>query len=343
MTDSPQMRRTRTHWRLGCALFLVLALVALTVCATTMPGKNPRGPTGAGAATDAALRDALRADVELFAGKIGERNTRHPEALEQAAKEIQSRFERYGYQVRPVEYEVPGRDGPMRVRNLEVELRGSRKPDEVVVVGAHYDSVPGTPGADDNASGVAALLALAGQLAGTKPARTLKLVAFVNEEPPYFMTDQMGSVIYARDLKHRRTHVVAMFSLETIGYFSDAPGSQQYPFPLSAVYPSTGSFIGFVGNVGSASLVRRSVEHFREKSTVPSEGAALPGFVTGVGWSDQWSFWQEGYPGVMVTDTALFRNPNYHASTDVPQTLDYERLMQVVRGMHHVIQRAVND
>lgn len=343
MTDSPQTSGARSLWRWGCALFLVLALVALTVCATTTPGKNPRGPAGAGTDTDAALRDTLRADVELFAGRIGERNTRYPEALEQAAKEIQSRFERYGYQVRAIEYEVSGRDGPMKVRNLEVELRGSRKPDEVVVVGAHYDSAPATPGADDNASGVAALLALAGQFAGTKPARTLKLVAFVNEESPYFMTDQMGSAIYARDLKQRRTNVVAMFSLETIGYFSDAPGSQQYPFPLSAVYPSTGNFIGIVGNVGSAALVRRSVEHFREKATVPSEGAALPGGVTGVGWSDQWAFWREGYPGVMVTDTAPFRNPNYHELSDVPRTLDYERLMQVVRGLHHVIQRAVND
>ncbi len=228
------------------------------------------------------------------------------------------------------------------MRNLEVERKGTRRPQEIVIVGAHYDSAPGSPGADDNGSGVAALLALAARFARAGPGRTIRFVAFVNEEPPFFHTDQMGSLVYARELKSRRERVVAMYSLESLGYFTDEPGSQHYPAPFSLLYPSTGSFVGFVGNVGSMGLVRRAVKDFREVAKVASEGAAIPGFVIGVGWSDQWSFWREGYPGLMVTDTAAFRNPNYHTSDDKPGTLDYDRLALAVIGLEHVIDREAN-
>lgn len=175
---------------------------------------------------------------------------------------------------------------------MSVEKKGSTVPSEIVIVGAHYDSVAGCPGADDNASGVAALLVPARELATANPLRTLRFVAFANEEPPYFQTAEMGSRVFARNCRARGENVVAMMSLETIGYYSDEDGSQKYPAPFGAFYPSRGNFIAFVGNLASRALVHRAVGAFRRRASFPSEGGALPGFVPGVGWSDHWSFWQ---------------------------------------------------
>jgi Zn-dependent M28 family amino/carboxypeptidase len=221
--------------------------------------------------------------------------------------------------------------------NVEAEVRGRERPADIVVVGAHYDSLAFTSGADDNASGVAALLALARAFAGAHPRTTLRFVAFANEEPPYFQTANMGSLVYAKRSRARGEHIVAMLSLETIGYYSDAPGSQRYPPPMGLAYPDRGDFIGFVGDRTSADLVRRVVATFRTTTHFPSEGAAPFSLIPGVGWSDQWSFWQVGYPGVMVTDTAPFRYPRYHTAQDTPDALDYDRMARVVAGLERVI------
>jgi Zn-dependent M28 family amino/carboxypeptidase len=205
-------------------------------------------------------------------------------------------------------------------------------------VGAHYDSVVGSPGANDNASGVAGLLALARRFAGKPRGQTLRFVAFVNEEPPYFQTEEMGSLVYAKRCQARGDNISAMVSLETIGYFSDAPGSQKYPSAgLGFFYPSKGNFIGFVGNTRSRALLRSAVSAFKKERKLPCEGASLPAVIPGIGWSDQWSFWQCGYPAIMVTDTAPFRYPHYHSSTDTPDKLDYDRFALVVSGMEKVI------
>jgi Zn-dependent M28 family amino/carboxypeptidase len=199
--------------------------------------------------------------------------------------------------------------------------------------------VLGAPGANDNGSGVAAMLALARRFAGKPAQHTLRFVAFVNEEPPYFLTGQMGSFVYAGRCKAHGDRISAMISLETIGYFSDAPHSQTYPAPgLGVFYPSIGNFIGFVSNVPSRHLLRRAIALFRKHANIPSEGAALPAFIPGVSWSDQWSFWQHGYPGIMITDTAPFRYPHYHSATDTPDKLDYDRFALVVSGMEKVIE-----
>jgi hypothetical protein len=150
----------------------------------------------------------------------------------------------------------------------------------------------------------------------------------------------MGSFVYAKRCRERGDQISAMISLETIGCFSDAAHSQAYPVPgVSAFYPTTGNFIGFVGNVRSRALVRRVIALFRQHSQVPSQGAAFPSFVPGVAWSDQWSFWEHGYPGIMVTDTAPFRYPHYHSASDTPDKLDYDRFALVVAGMEKVIAR----
>ena len=206
-----------------------------------------------------------------------------------------------------------------------------------MIVGAHYDSVDGAVGADDNATGVAATLELARLLKGTRLRRTVRFVFFVNEEPPYFQTENMGSLVYARQLRRDGVPVSAMISLETIGFYSDAAGSQKYPSLLSIFYPSRGNFIGFVGNSESRDLVRRATRRFRESAQFPSEGIAAPATLPGVGWSDQWSFWQQGYPAIMITDTAIFRYPYYHTPLDTLDKVDFRKMARVVDGVRNVV------
>jgi Iap family predicted aminopeptidase len=316
-----------------CRIALLLLVIIFLVWAfgIRMPGRN----TSAAAALNNAergLRAELVADVQALAGGIGERNTNRPAPLDAAADFIEGSLARAGLTPRRESYDLRGQ----ACHNIDVEIRGTRP--EILVVGAHYDSVFESPGANDNASGVAGVLALARRFAGKACGQTLRFVAFVNEEPPYFQTEKMGSLVYAKRCKARGDKITAMISLETIGYFSDAPGSQRYPSPgLGLFYPTIGNFIGFVGNVPSRTLVRRAVGLFREQKKIPAEGAALPSFVSGVGWSDQWSFWQCGYPAIMVTDTAPFRYPYYHMSSDTPAKLDYDRFTLVVSGMEKVI------
>jgi Zn-dependent M28 family amino/carboxypeptidase len=223
------------------------------------------------------------------------------------------------------------------VYNLETAIPGGTQAQEIVLVGGHYDTVPVSPGANDNATGTAAVLELARLLAGQQRARTVRFVAFVNEEAPFFKTDAMGSRAYARRARAGGEQIVAMLSLETMGFFSDVAGSQHYPGPFGLLYPRTGNFIAFVGNIASRALVRRSIAAFRQHTAFPSEGVAAPGWMTGIGWSDHWAFWQEGYPGVMVTDTALFRYAPYHTRADTPDRINYEHMARVVAGLARVV------
>jgi Zn-dependent M28 family amino/carboxypeptidase len=187
------------------------------------------------------------------------------------------------------------------------------------------------------------MLSLARAFAKQPAKRTIRFVAFANEEPPYFQTANMGSYRYAQRCRERGERIIAMISLETIGYFNEAKGSQQYPAMLGAIYPDTATFIAFASNVSSRAVMQRSLDVFRRHAKVGSEGAALPEAVTGIAFSDQWSFWRAGYPAFMVTDTAFFRNPNYHSANDTPQTLDYARLTRVVEGLLPVVAALAND
>jgi hypothetical protein len=296
-----------------------------------MPGKNIATAAQL-SADEIVLRAELAADVQKLAGEIGERNMQRYPQLNAAADFIEDSFSRAGLRTRRDTYELDGR----ACHNIEAEIPGLRP--EIIVIGAHYDSVFGAPGANDNGSGVAALLALARRFAGKTTGQTLRFVAFANEEPPYFQTEQMGSLVYARRCKAHGDQISAMISLETIGYFSDAPRSQTYPsVGIRPVYPSTGNFIGFVGNIRSRALLHRAIRLFRQQAKLPSEGGALPAFIPGVGWSDQWAFWQCGYPAFMITDTAPFRYPHYHEATDTPDKLDYDRFALVVSGMEKTI------
>lgn len=301
---------------------------------TVMPGESFRGPLPALTADEQQLAQRLREHVIKIASE--EHNTAHPGQLEDAAHYIESTLAALGYTVKQQMFTVDGN----RVRNLEVSIASQRKhKPRIIVVGAHYDSAPGTPGANDNASGSAAVIELARALNGMTLAqnREIKLVLFVNEESPYFKTAQMGSYLHARDLHRRGEQVVAMLSLETIGYYSDEKGSQQYPAPLHAMYPDTGDFIGFVGDLGSRALVQRVIASFRRQMSFPSEGVAAPATIPGIDWSDHWSYREHGYPALMVTDTALYRYPHYHTAQDMPDKIDYERLARVVKGIELVV------
>jgi Zn-dependent M28 family amino/carboxypeptidase len=223
------------------------------------------------------------------------------------------------------------------VANLEIELPGTVYPDEIVIIGAHYDSIIGSPGANDNSSGVAALLEIAYALHYENPARTLRFVAFVNEEPPFYRSGEMGSMVYARECKLRKENIVAMLCLETLGYYCDRPNSQHYPFPLGILYPDTANFVGIVGNTKGRPLVRRVKQSFKTHSSFPVQSIAAPDLLPGIGWSDHWSFWQQGYPAVMVTDTALYRYDHYHAGSDTPDRLTYAEFAKVVAGLIRVV------
>ncbi|MCP4577722.1 MAG: M28 family peptidase [Deltaproteobacteria bacterium] len=330
--SAPKGKRERHFFILRWTIISVL-LISVIIYITHMPTRSYSGPLKPLTDNEKFLQNRLKDHITTLAGKIGERNVWHPDQLAAGADYIEKVLTGFGYGVMTQEFECKG----ISVRNLEAERPGDSTREEIVLIGAHYDSVMGSPGANDNASGVSALLEIARLLANKKPSRTVRFVAFVNEEPPFFQTDHMGSRVYALRSRKRGEKISAMISLETIGYYSDDPKSQKYPFPFSYFYPKTGNFIGFVGNMSSRKLVCQVIASFRRHTDFPSQGAAAPGWITGIGWSDHWSFWQEGYPAVMITDTALFRYQHYHGRKDTPDKINYDCMARVVSGLARVI------
>lgn len=326
--------RTRSGFRLpGVVFALIAAFGVMVMMMFRMPGESYRAALQPLTDTEKHLQERLRGHVQVLAGEIGERNLWRPKQLEAAGRYIEDQLKRSSLPVARHHYQVEGRS----VDNIEAVWVGTDRPGDIIVVGAHYDSVIGSPGANDNGSGVAALLEIAAIVAARKLPRTVRLVAFVNEEPPFFMTPLMGSRVYARRARRAREQIIAMFSLETIGYYDDRAGSQRYPFPFTLFYPDTGNYIGFVSNLASRHLLRRVLSSFRSHSRFPSEGVVAPGWLTGIGWSDHWSFWKENYPAVMITDTALYRYAPYHTLNDTPEQIDYAGLARVVAGIEQVV------
>jgi hypothetical protein len=319
-------------------VFLAVLIAAVSVSVwivSTAAGQPPARH----AEEASAMRDRVERHVIMLAGEIGERNLWHPRELDAAAEYIAHVLETAGYTVGRQEFEARG----MGVANIEAELAGGTKPAEIVVVGAHYDSVVGCPGANDNATGVAAMLEIARALAGERMSRTVRFVAFVNEEPPFFQTDAMGSRRYAQRARERGETIVAMLSLETIGHYSTEKRSQRYPFPFGLIYPDTANFVGIVGNLASRRLVGRVRGAFGRHSDFPAHALSAPSWMSGIGWSDQCVFWDNGYRAVMITDTALFRYPYYHTAADTPDKIDYESLSRVTRGLVGVVRELANE
>lgn len=347
-------QQNKTPWRFivtrgsfirlaGLVVIMIAAAVVLYFIMFSLPGKSYTGPLPPITPQQLSLAERLERDVTMLAGTIGERNfaRSHIDNLNAAADWLESELAAMGYDVTRQMYKVSVRQYVVENEpcyNIIAELPGGDLAEEIVIIGAHYDSFLGSPGANDNASGVAATLELARYFQDAQPRRTLRFICFTNEEPPMFQTEQMGSLVYASAARERGENIVGMLSLETIGYYSDEPGSQEYPPPVGAFYPDRGDFIGFVGNIRSRRLLREVVGNFRDHAEFPSEGGALFGDIPGVGWSDHWAFWQQGYAGLMITDTAPFRYPHYHMPTDTPDKLDYERMARVVEGLIPVVQ-----
>lgn len=319
-------------WVLVAAL-VGLGLVIAVRYIVAMPGTSFRGALPLLDEGERELRDRLTRHVEVLAVEIGERHIWRGDTLDRAARYIEETLAASGCQVGSMAYQALHAS----VRTVFADLPGSTAADEIVLVGAHYDSVVGCPGANDNGTGVAALLELARLLRGERLDRTVRFAAFPNEEPPFYFTGTMGSRVYARECRERGDRIVAMLSLETIGCYSDARRSQHYPFPFGLFYPHIGNFIGFVGNLRSRALVRSCVAAFRRQSAFPAEGVAAPGYLPGIFWSDHWSFWREGYRAVMVTDTAPFRYCHYHTPQDTPDKIDFDRTARVASGLAHVV------
>ncbi|WP_267877661.1 M28 family peptidase [Massilia sp. IC2-476] len=314
----------RSHWKVIIAILLAIALATLTLETDSAPATSPE------------LSTRLRAHVQAIASK--EHNTATPRELEQAARHIETTLESYGYRPRKQEYQADGQ----KVRNIEVSVSNTvagAKPERIFIVGAHYDSARGAPGANDNGSGTAAVLELARLLKTMQPSRgtEVKFVFFVNEEPPYFMGEEMGSMQHARELRQSGQNVAGALILETIGWYSQEKNSQKLPPGLEKQYPSTGNFIAFVGTLESSALVRQALAAFRAQSDFPAEGLAAPAHVMGVTLSDHSSYNRHGYPALMITDTAFLRYPYYHTAEDTPDKLDYASMARVVKGLARTI------
>jgi hypothetical protein len=274
----------------------------------------------------------LEAHVRMLSETFFPRDAGHPENLDRAAAYIRQEFEQAGGRVSEQLYEVNRK----RYRNVLALFGPETK--ERIVVGAHYDTAGEQPGADDNASGVAGLIELASLLTDTSLPICVELVAFTLEELPHFSTVQMGSAVHARSLKDQGIPVRVMFSLEMIGYFTDAPRSQNFPFSFfAAFYPSQGNFIAVVGKLDQGLVVRRVKRAMRDASPLPVYSINAPRFVPGVDFSDHRNYWDAGYNAVMITDTAFYRNPNYHTIRDTPETLDYQRMALVVQGVYAAV------
>ncbi|UPT74167.1 MAG: M28 family peptidase [Elusimicrobiota bacterium] len=266
----------------------------------------------------------LRAHVAFLAGAVGERDAYNPKDRDRARDYVLAEFKKLGYKpvVRPYKSAgMPGVKDGTTFFNIEAVLAfppADRGP--AWVVGAHYDSAPGTLGADDNASAVAVLLEAARQLKLRRPARDIRFVAFDTEEPPSFATGNMGSVHYARFLRDNGVPVHGMISLECLGYYNPRRGSQLYPPFLHLFFPDHASFVSVSGDVRSRALLRSFTAAWKASSSFPLQSAVLPGPFSGLALSDQLSFWDQGYPALMLSDTAFYRNPHYHEHTDAVDT-----------------------
>lgn len=289
-------------------------------------------PVGATASPDRLERHVRKLSVD-FSGRSFDKLMQ----LEGSARYIESEFSALGLAVQSQSFRAQGRS----YRNLVVALGPDTR--EVLVIGAHYDvaneksHAEGQPGADDNASGVAGLIELARLLKDQPLRQRIELVVFANEEPPFFRTPGMGSAVHARSLTAAGRRASLMLALECIGYFSDEPGSQAYPVRLlGAVYPSTGNFIALVGRMEDGAITREVKAALLSASNLPVASINAPAFVVGVDFSDHLNYWREGFAGMMLTDTAFYRNKAYHSADDTADRLDYGRMAKVIDGVRAV-------
>lgn len=315
---------------------IVLPTALIVLCGWYMlavPGRSHRGPLPAPTPKERDLAARLRAHVMAIASVP--HNVRYAEELEAAAQYIERQLQNIGYSIGRQEYSVDGTN----VRNIEaVRDAPGHAAAATLVIGAHYDSFENAPGANDNATGTAAVIELARLLKDWQPERTrVRFVLFVNEEPPYYRSREMGSWRYAERLFETRERLLGMISLETIGAFSEAANSQRYPQPFGLIFPSTANFVAFVGLPGARRFLHDVIGSFRRNLAFPSIGGLAPDIVPGIGWSDHWAFQQFGFPAIMITDTAPYRYPHYHLPSDTPDKVDFDKLARITNGLELIV------
>ncbi len=318
--------------RMVLAVAIALAMLAGVVWLVTQPMVGREQRIAPAAAPDAGR---LERHVIALSEEFFPRDFTHQEQLERVAGYIETALRETGARVSSQPVDIGGPGG--QYRNVLASFGPQTGPR--IVVGAHYDAMGELPGADDNASAVAVLLELA-RLLGADDAPTvhIELVAYVLEEPPFFRTEHMGSAVHAASLRDAGAEVRAMLCLEMVGYFSEEPGSQLLPSPLlRPFYPDRGNFIGVIGNLGGGSLVRKVKRSFRAASSLPVRSMNGPRFVPGIDFSDHLPYWNAGYPAVMITDTAFYRNLAYHTEDDTPDRLDYQKMADVVLGVYQAV------
>ena len=322
-----ERRRRIIKFMLLVVLILLLALIAMWFW-VTQPLLSRATPNSERTVDPA----RLEAHVRKISLEFGPRDVNHTENLDNVAAYIKNEFSQTSAFVSEQVYRVQGKS----FRNVIAHF--GPETEERIIVGAHYDTAGPLPGADDNASGVAGLLELARLIDRQQLKVRLELVAFSTEEPPYFGTVGMGSYVHADSLRQQNVRVRAMYSLEMIGCFSDAPNSQYFPIGLlSALYPSTGNYIAVVGRVSDGFLVRRTKAAMRNAAPLPVYSINAPQVIPGVDLSDQRNYWHAGYNAVMITDTAFYRNRNYHTVHDTAEKLDYKRMAMVVEGVYAAV------
>ena len=309
---------------------LSLAIVLLIPCSGCLhrsPGTLYESSTDPLTSEQATLRDEMRADVETLSVDIGPRNAAQSIPPVLAAEEwITGELRAIGVEPR----RDPVAMGEVTVANVEATFTGTTRPDEIIVIGGHYDTVFASPGANDNASGVAMLLALARRLHDAPLDRTVRVVFFVNEEYPFSFGHQMGSRVYAEGCRARGDEIVAMLSVDSVGFFSSEPGSQRYPWYVLG-FPSRGNFVAFAANMDNRPLLDRLVELFQEHSRFPSIGVATDS--KNASRSDHAPFWWQGYPAVSLTDTSLYRDPDYHSPHDTIDNLAFDEMARLADGL----------
>jgi Zn-dependent M28 family amino/carboxypeptidase len=275
------------------------------------------------------MQERLKNIVYEISENIGERNLWKYENLKKCADYIKDYLKNLGYEVNIFNYKIENKE----FENIYVLKEGEE--DIFIVLGSHYDTVLNSKGADDNASGVAVNLLSAEILKNENLKYGIIFCFFPNEEPPFFKTDLMGSYIFAKFLKKQKYKIEGMICLESIGYFTEEKNSQEYPFPFfKNKYGDRGNFIATVGNLKSKDFVKRVSEGIKKFSEITSHHLfSSPLIVPGIDFSDNWSFYENGFRACMITDTAFYRNPYYHTSFDTYDKLDYKKIEEILKGL----------
>lgn len=281
------------------------------------------------------IKTNLSSTVRYLSETVGQRSYRDIDKLNKSADYIEEKFRSYGCSTKRHVFIYSGNT----YYNIICDIKGTKSSNNaIIVIGAHYDTAIGTPGADDNASGVAGLLELA-RLTSKHPLKhPVQFVAFSLEEPLVSAVRHLGSHLYAKKLKQEGANIYSMISLEMIGYFSDKKSSQHYPLPFFKLfYPDKGNFICFVGDIKSKKFTKKIEDNFKASSALPVETLSTVSIVPGVDFSDHKSFWDVGYHAFMITDTAFYRNKNYHKEGDTALTLDYDRMTELIKGLYKAL------